>query len=279
VNFPEWGSGLKFQLTRGAHGDGVMDLNGEISRTGWYHYFAVVIALKFPLGLLISGGTALLSGAVSQVRRPVPQGVWLVLPPLVFLLAAALSRVNLGVRVILPLLPFLYVFAARLAVGVPWQKVVLAACLAWCGIASWFASPHQIAYFNELGGGSRQLADSNLDWGQGLPQLKEYIDREGLGTIYLSYFGTDRPEAYGIRCQHLPGYGRASQAPETKVPENEPRHVVAVSTNHLLGLYLNEPDTFAFLRGRPGVVLGGNIHVFDLTGDADAIRRIREVSP
>lgn len=278
TGFPEWGMGLKFQLTRGSHGDGVMYLSGELSRTGWYHYFAVVVALKFPLGLLVSGGTALLSGAASQVRRPVPQGLWLVLPPLVFLLAAALSRVNLGVRVILPILPFVYVLAARLAVGASWQKVILSLCVAWCAVASWRAAPDQIAYFNELGGGPKQLADSNLDWGQGLPQLKRHIDREGLGTIYLSYFGTDRPEAHGIRFQHLPGYGRASPPPDTNVPENEPRHVVAVSANHLLGLYLNDPDTFAFLRGRPGVVVGKCVHVFDLTGDPDALRQLREVS-
>ena len=270
ANFAEWGGGLKFQLTRAAHGDGVMYLNGERSRTGWYHYFAVVLLLKVPLGLLV---------CLPSRRRPELRSLWVVVPPLVFLLAASLSRVNLGVRVVLPILPFLYVFAARLAVGVPWQRVALAACVAWAGVASWCAAPHQIAYFNELGGGSKQLADSNLDWGQGLPQLKEHIDREGLDAIYLSYFGTDRPEAYGIRYQPLPGYGRASPFPQTTVPADAARHVVAVSTNHLLGLYLNEPDTFAFLRGRPAVVLGGSIHVFDLTGDADAIRRTREMSP
>jgi hypothetical protein len=282
VNFGEWGGGLKFQLTRAAHGDGVMYLNGEVSRTGWYHYFAVVLLLKVPLGLLLAGGTGLLTCVPSaQVRRPVPRDAWLLVPPMVFLLAASASKVNLGVRVVLPVLPFAYVLAARLAAGTPWQRVALGVCVAWCGAASWRAAPHQLAYFNELGGGMANLADSNLDWGQGLPELKGYIDREGLGTIYLSYFGTDRPEAYGIRYQPLPGYGRAAPPVETTVPENEPRHVVAVSANHLLGLYLNDPDAFAWLRGRqPAAVLcGGCVHVFDLTGDAEAIRRVRKGDP
>src|SRR5262249_4238667 len=54
IQFPEWGKGLKFQLTRGSHGDGVMYLNGALSRRGWFHYFLVVLPLKLPLGLLLA---------------------------------------------------------------------------------------------------------------------------------------------------------------------------------------------------------------------------------
>src|SRR5439155_15467068 len=100
------------------------------------------------------------------------------------------SRVDLGVRVILPVLPFLYLFTGRLAVPgccrVP-RSMVLGGCLFWSALASWQAAPHQIAYFNELAGGStgglKYCADSNLDWGQGLPQLKEYKQREGIEVV------------------------------------------------------------------------------------------------
>ena len=54
------------------------------------------------------------------------------------------------------------------------------------------------------------------------------------------------------------------------------RHVLVVSANNLLGIYLNDPDPFAWLRTRePTAVLGGCLYVFDLTGDADAIARVR----
>src|SRR5256885_2316381 len=117
----------------------------------------------------------------------------------------------------------------------------------------------------------------SFDRGQDLPQLKEYMQREGLDVIYLSYFGTDRPEAHGIRYQYLPGYGQFTAPPDT-VPADAPRHVLAISANNLIGSYLkNDPDAYAWLRGRtPTAVLGGSIYVFDLTGDADAIRRVRE---
>lgn len=286
IHFDQWGAGLKFQLTRGDFGDGVAYLNGELSRTGWYHYFLVVLPLKLPLGLLI----AALCGVIALAKaRPLqrPGLVWLLLPPLVVFVAASLSRVNLGVRVVGPLLPFLDLIAARLAAPgccAPLRFVLLGGCLAWCGVASWQAAPHQIAYFNELAGGPegglKHAADSNLDWGQGLPQLKQYMDREGIEVVYLSFFGTDRPEAYGIRFQALPGYGRIGPPGGEEIPPFARRRVVAVSANHLVGLMLNDPDAFAWLRERkPTAILGGTIYIFDLTGDSKAIASLRSCLP
>ena len=276
VNFPEWGRGLKFQLTRGDHGDGRLYLCGELSRTGWYHYFLVVLALKLPLGL-VCGGAAGVVGRNVWARR----SAWLVVPPLVFLAGASAARVDLGVRVVLPAVPFLYVVAARLAAPGAWgaaRLVFLGGCVAWAGVSGWAAAPHQIAYSNELAGGPagvlRHVADSNVDWGQGLPLLKEYADREGIDAVYLSYFGTDRPEAHGLRFQALPGYGRVGPAGGGAIPAEARRHVVAVSANNLLGIYLNDADAFAWLRDRPPTaVLGGCVYVFDLTGDPAARNR------
>jgi hypothetical protein len=280
VHFGEWGGGLKFQLTRAEHGDGVMYLDGELSRAGWYHYFLVLLPLKLPLGLLIASvaGLALVRGWRS---------VWLLLPPLVFFAAASYSRVDLGVRVILPVLPFLYVLAARLAAPgccLLAPLLLAGACLAAAGYSAWTAAPHQVAYFNEAAGGPvgglRHVADSNIDWGQGLPELKRYLDREGIDAVYLSYFGTDRPESHGIRYQPLPGwYGRIGPPGGEAISADAPRHVLVVSANHLVGLYLNDSAAFAWLRDRPpAAVLGGCLYVFDVTGDPEAVLRARELS-
>src|SRR6185312_1693519 len=123
------------------------------------------------------------------------------------------------------------------------------------------------------------VADSNVDWGQGLPRLREYMQRERLDVVYLSYFGTDRPEAYDVRFQALPGYGRVGPPGGEAIPRDAPRHFVAISVNNLLGIYLNDPATFAFLRSRsPTAMLGGSIAICDLTGDDAAIERIRELA-
>jgi hypothetical protein len=211
--------------------------------------------------------------------------VILVVPPLVFFALASYSRVNMGVRVVLPVLPFLYLLAAGLAAPGCCRAarlLALAVCLAWAGSAAERAGPYEISYFNELAsgpvGGAKFVADSNLDWGQGLPALKEWMDREGVDAVYLAYFGTDRPEAHGIRFQALPGYGRVGLPGGEPIPADSPRHVVAVSANHMLGLMLNDPEVYAWLRDRgPTAVPGGCIYVFDLTADAAAVARVRSL--
>jgi hypothetical protein len=304
VEFHHFGAGLQFQLTRKSFGNEMFYLCGELSKAGWYHYFLVLLLLKLPLGLLVAGAAALLAwvgtrqaGGVSPQlddsnrgltppARQEDRTLFLWVPPLVFFAAASYSRVDLGIRVVLPAIAFLYVFAARLATPGccrPLRLALLGGCVAWTAAAAWNAAPHQLAYFNELAGGRegglRYAADSNLDWGQDLPLLKAYMDREGLEIIYLSYFGTDRPEAHGIRYHYLPGYGRADPTLE-EVPADAPRHVVAVSANNLIGTYLKNPDTFAWLRDRrPAAILGGSIYVFDLTGDPEAVTRVRGMTP
>jgi hypothetical protein len=309
ISFDQWGKGLKFQLTRGGHGDGVMYLNGELSRRGWFHYFIVTLLLKLPLGLLIAAGV---SAAMSISRLSIPtliqariasegqtshtspalracirnRNLWLVVPPLLFFALASYSRVDMGIRVILPVLPFFYLLAGGLASTQryrPLWLIVLAGCLVWNGLVAERTNPREIAYFNELAGtpsrGTSTLADSNLDWGQGLPALKAWLDSTGVDRIYLAYFGTDRPEAYGILYQQLPGYGRVGTTCSETIPANAQRHIVAVSANHLFGLFLNDPNLYAWLRDRvPVTVLDGSIHVFDLTGDPEAIARVRALS-
>lgn len=293
VSFPEWGKGLKFQLTRDAQGD-VAYLNGERSHAGWLLYFLVALQLKLPLGLLLAaagGAVSLAWSGQSVTRRGTdhgmtgPRWVFLVIPPLVYCALASWARLNLGVRVVLPCMPFLYLLAAGLAVSACCRVagwLLLAVCLGLVGVAAQRANPHELVFFNELVGGpvngAKYLADSNLDWGQGLPALKQWMDARGVDVVYLGYFGTDRPEAHGIRYQPLPGYGRVGPHGGEAIPADAPRHVVALSANCLLGLYLNDPETYAWLRDRePTAIVAGCLYVYDLTGDPAAVARLRAI--
>jgi hypothetical protein len=93
--------------------------------------------------------------------------------------------------------------------------LVTVAALGWHVAESGTIRPDYLAYFNQLAGGPsegyKHLADSSLDWGQDLPALKQWLDGEGLqrpgaSTVYLSYFGTARPEYYGIKAIPLAGF-------------------------------------------------------------------------
>ena len=76
------------------------------------------------------------------------------------------------------------------------------------------AWPNYLAFFNQFVGRSRNgyqyLVDSSLDWGQDLPSLHQWLEKNvpaASGTpVYLSYFGTGDPKFYGIDALLLPGY-------------------------------------------------------------------------
>lgn len=105
------------------------------------------------------------------------------------------------------------------------MSIATLALIAWHIGESVTIRPDYLAYFNQLAGGPskgyKHLADSSLDWGQDLPALKQWLDREGLqqpggSTVYLSYFGTARPDYYGIKAIPLAGFvdRRPAQPPD-----------------------------------------------------------------
>ena len=167
----------------------------------WY-YLPVAFFLKEPVPFLF----LLLGGIGLAFRKKIGVPPWQWLFPLLFTLAL-LPTPNLGVRYLLPALPFLYLIAAqgaawlwdrgqkgtgRWAVGILffWQ----AASLAW-------NFPGQISYFNDFVTPERKfylLGDSNLDWGQDLKRLASVAAERKWGKVKLAYFGAVDPGVYGL---------------------------------------------------------------------------------
>ena len=135
--------------------------------------------------------------------------------PLVFLLymgiTAAGSSRNYGVRYLLPLAPLAIVWVS--AIGKRFCEDTLRVAVSMCcatllGIAGYAAAvagihPYELTYFNVIAGGPlggrRILADSNLDWGQGLKSLARLQrERPELADMTLYYFGDTEPAHYGV---------------------------------------------------------------------------------
>jgi len=225
-------------------------LLGEIRQGGWWYYFVVTLLVKTPLPLLILMGWALTVHA-KQWRRTLLTSVFLVLPAAVYFGFISASGFNIGHRHLLPILPLLITLTGVL---IPWAaergaraKAGLAILAVWYLSSSLSVFPHYLAYFNELAGGpvhgSRVLADSNLDWGQDLTELKRHMDRQGIDRVWLSYFGTANPDYHGLRYDRLPGstfFGREPVRPELLALERLPRlrGTVAISVTNLRGIYL-----------------------------------------
>jgi 4-amino-4-deoxy-L-arabinose transferase-like glycosyltransferase len=157
-------------------------LMGELSRTGWWYYFLVALAVKETIPCL-----ALLAASLAAFpwKRAGREELLLLLPAALFFAVFSLGRVQIGIRYVLPALPLLFIFASSLARDRTRRGGIVIGLLAAAHAASAArASPDFIAYFNELVGGPasgyRWLADSNLDWGQNRTRVQAYARQRGI---------------------------------------------------------------------------------------------------
>jgi hypothetical protein len=174
-------------------------LNGEQSLTGFRSYFLEAFLFKTPIATIAAIACALFVAFRSRRREP-----FLLIPAALYLLFALTSHVDLGIRHLLPIYPFLYVLC-----GILGRRFLIAAAAAALSCLVVFAPfdpmwGHHLSYFNELAGGPTRgwkiLSDSNVDWGQDLPRLHDWLAAHGGAgqKINLVYFGTADPHYYGI---------------------------------------------------------------------------------
>ncbi len=245
-------------------------LLGQVSTAGWWYYFPVAFAVKTPLATLIG----LLAATVIALRRPTRQDLVLLLPPVLFFAISTVARLNLGYRHLLPILPFVFVHLGRLVPSARCARPALVrASPALLALVLLLATarvfPHFLAYFNPIGGGPeggwRVLADSNIDWGQDMPGLRDWMEREDVERVRLAWFGSARPEYYGISYDLLPGvpYGFPLWPDPPFDPENPEPGVYAISVSNLVGAVLPDPNLYAWFRARqPDAVIGYSIFIY-----------------
>jgi hypothetical protein len=243
-------------------------LLGRFSTFGWWYYFPVAFLVKTPTAILVAGLLALACLAI--VRRPLRQGLLmcsLVVTPAIYFVLAMRSSVDIGVRHILPVYPFLYVVVAFVLVehgprllGRSWFGALIA-LLGLLAVESVSAYPNYLPFFNWASGGSgngaRYLLDSNIDWGQDTKKLARYVQDHRLTPLCTALFGVGQLEDYGVQSRSII---------ETPLPlrvENLPC-VAAVSVNFIQGLFVG-PAWFEPLRKRqPMARIGYSIYVYDL---------------
>jgi hypothetical protein len=267
--------GLSATLSRLSEGRASY-LLGRHSTSGWWWYFPAAVLVKTPLPLLLLGGL----GAAVALRRPRAEAAWLLIPPVGYFLAALTSKTQIGYRHLLPVYPFLCLWAG-LGAAVLWKRgaagrSVLAAAGVWLAISVGANAPRPLAYFNELarGHGDAWFADSNLDWGQDLPTLSRELAARGNPPVVLSYFGAGDPAAYGIRYTPLAFVSNVERGGNAALVPGGPL-LFAISETNLVGTYFQNHAIFDWLRLRaPAAVPGGSIYLYDLTMDADARSRL-----
>jgi 4-amino-4-deoxy-L-arabinose transferase-like glycosyltransferase len=195
-------------------------LLGQRSDQGWWYYFPVVFGVKSTLAALAAA--VLLLGA--GIRRILKRATWrgrlegipllwagLLFPPLFYFAFSMTSAIDIGMRHILPVYPFLYVGSAALLARLATRRAARYAMLALGALqiaecAS--IAPDYLAFFNALSGGPAKgpdyLVDSNIDWGQDVKKLVKWLDAHGTRTANVFYFGNVELGYYGIDDRGIP---------------------------------------------------------------------------
>ena len=266
-------------------------LFGKVYPQGQLLYFPVVLVSKTTLAVLLF--LLLLPIALAHRRlNGWRELVFLTLPPALYFIVAVFSRLNIGVRHILPIYPFLCVLAGLAAWafasrGRRWAYLV-AVVLLFDLVSSARCFPTYLAYSNELWGGPantyKLLTDSNADWGQHLHSTKEYLDRRGVKQCWFAYFAdvVADPGYYGIPCKPLTTIASFWLQPARDVPASIDGPVL-ISAGTLSGYEfgpreLNPYDQFQKLQ--PVAVIEHAVFVYDGHFDiplAAAINHVTQV--
>ena len=229
-------------------------LRGDYGVHGFASYFFWTTLYKVPIPILV----ALAIGVVLAFRGRTSALPYLAWPIVIYLMVAVVSAVNIGHRHILPIFPLLYIACGAIApVWRRWPRkrliatVAIAIVLLIVPLVVVLTIPlapmwgHHLSYMNELAGGPiygyQRLVDSNLDWGQDLPELAQWLDEHRVTEpVYLLYFGTADPKYYGIRHTNgLLGYFAEEEHPFD--PAKPPKYI-AISANTYNG-FLFAPDS------------------------------------
>ncbi|MCL5795424.1 MAG: hypothetical protein M1338_03630 [Patescibacteria group bacterium] len=182
-------------------------LDGQYSSMGWREYFPKTFWYKTLIPTMILFALSLL--VMLKIRANYLEEIFIFLLPIIYFLISINSKLNIGIRHILIIYPFIYLSIGRLAKlefkNIYFNyltKIFIIVLLSWVVVESIYYYPSDIAYFNQIAGGPqngyRHLADSNIDWGQDIKRLRLYMDKKNYNYSLLQCDGSAFYDYYGI---------------------------------------------------------------------------------
>ncbi len=260
-----------------------MFLLGKVYPTGVWFYFPMALLIKTSLPLLLLL-VLLPVFSVQGLRRYRRELIYLLVPVVLVLGTSMLSHLNIGVRHVLPVYPFLAVLggASAWALARAWGfgRYAVAALLLFQAVSSMHAFPDYLAYANEGFGGSgktyRLLSDSNVDWGQQLKEVSSYLRERHVTDCWFAYSLTSDaiPAKDGIPCKPLPtGFALWTGQPQATIPARI-SGTVLVSGMDASGAIWGGGDMNPyeqFQDGRPARLIGNSVLVYEGTYDVPLV--------
>lgn len=233
--YAHYALGLKMVFQRVAGGNTTYFF-GETTNQSWWYYYPLSFLIKTPIATLVLLAFSLLYlfyDLYRNLRRAkikytnkklaiyygkLTKTAWKFLPEIImvtvmitFMAAGITSNLNIGLRHVLPMYPFMFMLIAKYFIGFvrrhKYDSRVLAlarkglfvAVASYLLFTNLFNYPYYLAYFNEVIGpdnGYKYTVDSNLDWGQDMKRLAQYVNDNDIEKIKVDYFGGSVPEYY-----------------------------------------------------------------------------------
>ena len=181
-SFAEFFDGIHSAFQHNAEGHRSY-LLGQVSLTGFWYYFPVVVAVKTPIAFLLLLAIGLWLAWTNRTRL---EHLLPVAFSLAILIPGMTSHVNIGVRHILPIYLGFAITAATGLLHVSRRLAVAGIVLVlWMAVSGALSHPDYLAYFNELTPSPHEnvLVDSDLDWGQSTKPLAQRLKQLGATSV------------------------------------------------------------------------------------------------
>jgi 4-amino-4-deoxy-L-arabinose transferase-like glycosyltransferase len=250
---------------------------GRYGYEGWLLYFPLAFALKTTLPFLLISLAALAWAARRLYRGRELRMLLLLAPAALYALLAMSSRINIGVRHLLPAFPFLFILGGalldRLLSSGRGRRVFVAAALAcWIVVEAARAYPHYVPYMNQLAWRRPHwyyLTDSNVEWGDDVRDLALYLRARGETRVTAALLDGVSFNEHGLPyARTLDHYGVEQVnlvSADVRPPETRYVAVGASYLNGALLLAVPVPQRLKVIeyRGRtPEAVFGNSVYLY-----------------
>ncbi len=289
----EYGLGL-LMVTQRSVGGNTTYFMGEIRNWAWPQYFPIVYFIKEPLSFWLLLTIAFLYfGAkikitnyklqITKIRdwsRNNFEKLFMLAWILLYWFVSIRSNLNIGVRHLMPVYGFTFILLAGVLVKITTlinsKKILTTYYLLLTTLFGWYlyenlsVYPYYLTYFNQVAGGPsggyRYVVDSNLDWGQDLKRLTDWVENPPAGgninKISLDYFGWS-DQTYFLKEKLVwISSGKYKNANEFLL-DNPDGGYIAVSASFYMGSFEKPETSYAWLENyKPVTVIGNSIFVW-----------------
>jgi dolichyl-phosphate-mannose-protein mannosyltransferase len=197
----EFFRGLKDASFQGKYGRRASYLMGRVYDGARWYFFPTATLVKTPVAMLLLAFAGAVFVIVSFHVGWGTKYIFILAGLAGPLLVGMAGTMNIGLRHVLPIYPFMAMLAA-VGVVTLWQvrsrpallytaRAMAVVLLGWNVFSCLRAAPDFIAYFNEPAApyASRILVESDLDWGQDLKRLNARLNQVQAQSVWIAYFG------------------------------------------------------------------------------------------